>query len=113
MASEWRKIWQNFKKKHPTFEKSKNFKSDVGPQLDKFAKADVELDKLIAELHKKADEIVAIGKSVGAALKGYQAVVNELKESDPTIVRDFDDFGDFEEKFVTQYKKLKVKPFEA
>lgn len=33
--SEVRKPWKEFKKRYPVFEKSKNFKSDFGPQLDK------------------------------------------------------------------------------
>jgi hypothetical protein len=99
MASDLRKEWQAFKKKHPEFEKNKAFKSDVGPQLDKF---DAGRDKC-AEVR---EEVVKVGKSVAAALKGYEAVVKELAKSDKSIEKDFNDmsFDSFYESYVRQYE---------
>jgi hypothetical protein len=110
MASDLRKAWKDFKKKHPAFEESKNFKSDVGPQLDKFEKAREEFSELRDALLKKAAEVVALGKSVAAALKGYEAVVKELQESDKTVKADFSkaNFDDFADRYVDQYASVKV-----
>lgn len=107
MASDLRQQWQAFKKAHPDFEKSKNFKSDVGPQLDKFDQARDQYAALKhaaqEKLNSKAQEVVKLGTSVGSALKGYEAVVKELEASDKTIRRDFD-AGHFE-RFVDVYVK--------
>jgi hypothetical protein len=54
MPSNLRKMWQDFKKDHPDFEKHKNFKSDVGPQIDKFSKATDGVDKIATELGKRS-----------------------------------------------------------
>ena len=107
MATAIRRDWQDFKKKHPNFEKSKNFKSDVGPQLDKFDKARDEFSALRAQIEKKAAEVVALGNSVAAALKGYEAVVNELEKEDKTIKSDFArmSFNSFADTYVKQYGK--------
>jgi len=107
MVSAIRRDWQDFKKKHPDFEKSKNFKSDVGPQLDKFDKARDEFSALRAQIEKKASEVVALGNSVAAALKGYEAVVNELQKTDKTIKGDFSrmSFDSFANSYVNQYAK--------
>ena len=101
-----REEWQNFKKKHPGFEKSKNFKADVGPQLDKFDKAREEYSALREAMKKKGDEVHTIGLSVGAALKGYEAVVKELAATDKAIVADFksNHFESFVDTYVRQYK---------
>jgi hypothetical protein len=48
-----RKQWQDFKKKHPNFEKSKNFKSDVGPQLEKFDKARLDYMNMMYAAEKR------------------------------------------------------------
>jgi len=107
MASDIRKKWQDFKKKHPNFEKSKNFKSDVGPQLDKFDKARDDYATMMYAAEKKAAEVVALGNSVAAALKGYEAVVKELSAADKTIKSDFaaNSFDSFADSFVKQYAK--------
>ena len=107
MASDLRKSWKDFKRKHPTFEKSKNFKSDVGPQLDKFQKAREEFSALRHAVEKKAAEVVTHGMSVAAALKGYEAVVKELHASDKTIKADFsaENFDSFADTYVKQYAK--------
>jgi hypothetical protein len=93
MPLQSRKDWQEFKKAHPDFEKSKNFKSDVGPQLDQFDKAREEFAALAhaaqEKLTLKAQQVVKIGNSVGAALKGYDAVVKELEATDKSIRTDF------------------------
>lgn len=108
MASDLRKDWQTFKKDHPDFEKNKAFKSDVGPQLDKFQKARDEFSDLREEMKKKAAHVVTVGKSVAAALKGYEAVVKDLQDSDKTVMKDFKDlnFDSFEATYVQQYDKI-------
>lgn len=111
MASDLRKRWQDFKKAHPDFEKSKSFKSDVGPQLDKFDQARDQYAALKAaaleKLQQKAQEVVKLGTSAGAALKGYEAVVKELEGTDKTIRRDFNasHFEVFTDAYVRQYAK--------
>jgi len=101
-----REEWQNFKKKHPTFEKSKNFKSDVGPQLEKFDKAREEFSALREAMKKKGNEVYTLGVSVGAALKGYEAVVKEVAATDKAIEADFNkgNFGRFADTYAKQYK---------
>ena len=105
MASGFRIFWREFKKRHPNFEQSKKFKSDVGPQFDKFDKALGEFFALQQAAEKKAAEIVAIGTSAAAALKGYEAVVKELDSSDKTIKADFKQFSEFEDTYVKMYAK--------
>jgi len=82
----------------PTSNKHKNFKSDVGPQIDKFVKATDEVDKIAAELAKEASDMFKQAMSITAALKGYEQIVKQLKTQDKTIEADFrnlgfDDFG--------------------
>jgi hypothetical protein len=93
MPVQSRKDWQEFKKAHPDFERSKNFKSDVGPQLAQFDKAREEFAALAHaaqdKLTLKAEQVVKIGNSVGAALRGYDAVVKELEATDKSIRTDF------------------------
>jgi hypothetical protein len=93
MAGNLRKSWQAFKKAHPDFEKSKAFKSDVGPQFDKFDKGCEELSALREATEKRATQLMTVGKSVAAALKGYEAVVKDLQDSDETIMKDFKDLN--------------------
>ena len=93
MASGIRRRWQDFKKGHPAFERSKLFKSDVGPQLDKFDKLCDEFAELTDQLNNKKKEALAAGRSVAAALKGYEKVVNDLKDSDKSILTDFNRLG--------------------
>jgi len=110
MASALREKWQAFKKKHPNFEKNKNFKSDVGPQLDKFDKARDEFEALVHSLDAKAVEVAKLGNSVAAALKGYEAVVKELHATDQSIGHDFSaaSFDHFADAYVKQYANFKV-----
>ena len=109
-ASVLRQAWQNFKKKHPAFEKSKNFKSDVGPQLEKFDKARNEFSVLREAIKKKGTEVYTIGMSVGAALKGYEEVVKELQASDKSVAADFKAhaFGTFVDSYAKQYKDVRL-----
>ena len=109
MPSNLRKMWQDFKKNHPDFEKHKNFKSDVGPQIDKFSKATDEINEVYRELKKELDGMFKQAKSIGAALKGYEQIVKQLKAQDKTIEADFHSLGfdDFENsEWVGVYKKL-------
>jgi len=107
MTSQLRRDWQDFMRKHPTFERSRNFKSDVGPQLDRFDKAREEFATMGHALERKAAEVVALGVSVAAALKNYGAVVTELQKSDRTMKADFSamDFDSFFDTYVKQYAK--------
>jgi hypothetical protein len=73
-----RQEWQEFKKRYPDFEKSKNFKSDVGPQLDKRDKAFDAVIKTRNELEEVAKELKQINKNLDAALGGYGVIVKEL-----------------------------------
>ena len=59
-----RATWQSFKKAHPSFEKNKNFKNDVGPQFDAYEKLGLSILKeanaiepLLKSLEKKEDEL--------------------------------------------------------
>ena len=77
-----RKIWQEFKNKVPSFENSKNFKSDVGPQLDT---VEATFDKVFAEMKKvesTLDDLEKQVKSLAAAFKGYKAVAQDLEKAD-------------------------------
>lgn len=100
-----RQEWQAFKKAHPDFEKSRNFKSDVGPQLDKFEQAVDRYFALeeaaLAKLTSQRQQVAKIGNAVGAALKGYEAVVKELEAADNTIRRDF--HNKYYETFISTY----------
>jgi hypothetical protein len=102
-----RKDWQDFKKDHPDFEKHKNFKSDVGPQIDKYIKATDEVDKAVAELTKQVRDMFKQAASITAALKGYEKVVKQVKAQDKTIEDDFRklNFDDFDQSaWVEQYR---------
>lgn len=88
-----RKAWRAFKSRHPGFEKSKNFKSDVGPQFDKMYLAMDQYDALRASAQKKlqlkAQEVVKLGNSAIAAMRGYEAVVKQVQATtDKTILAD-------------------------
>jgi hypothetical protein len=93
MAGDLRRLWRDFKRDHPAFEKSKNFKSDVGPQLDKFEQAQAQCFQMADKLQLKCREMAKLGNSVAAALKGYEAVIKELDATDRTIRRDFKHYG--------------------
>lgn len=77
-----RKDWQDFKKRYPKFEKSKNFKSDVGPQMDKFEKAFGIAIDATAAARLKYDEVLVTMNSLLAAMAGYEVVVKELENSE-------------------------------
>ena len=86
MDSAIRRNWQHFKLRHPEFEKSKPFKSDVGPQLDKLSDALAEHWRMVCALKRQGKEVARIAKIVQAALKGYEAVCLTLG---PRISADF------------------------
>ncbi|MFN0186369.1 MAG: hypothetical protein ACKVQR_21360 [Aquabacterium sp.] len=98
-----RQSWQDFKKAHPNFEKSKRFKADVGPQLEKFERAAEDFYRQVELARKKQAECLAIGKSIAAALKGYGAVVADLKGTDKSIAADFAPWDDFYQDSVSTY----------
>ena len=104
-----RKTWQDFKKRHPNFERHKSFKSDVGPQLDKLDAAKQEVMAAYREASKKRDEVKRIGQGIVAALKGYEEIVKQLEAIDNTVEREFRSMGfdDFEnicvQKFLNRF----------
>jgi hypothetical protein len=75
--------WQEFKKKYPDFEKSKLFKSDLGPEADAFEANLVECLKLAKALQQKLKERDMKGNSLKNAFKGYTGVMLDLKKVDP------------------------------
>jgi len=88
----WRSKWQSFKKQYPDFEKSKFFKSDVGPQMERYEKACDELIKSLDAMETRISDVEKMGKSLVSALKGYGAAIEELeKKGDKGIGRAFKD----------------------
>jgi hypothetical protein len=87
-----REEWQQFKKKYPQFEKSKSFKSDVGPQMDAFEAECEKCVKMVAQLVAQLQVMRTKGSSLHAALKGYRAVLDELKK-DPKFREMDHEFG--------------------
>jgi hypothetical protein len=57
-------------------------------------------------MQKKGNEVYALGVSVGAALKGYEAVVKEIAATDKSIENDFKQhhFDAFVDAKAKQYK---------
>ena len=107
MASVLKGYWDDFLGKHPDFKKSKSFKADVGPQLEKFDKARTEYSTLRDAMQAKAAEVVTLGTAAAATLKSYEAVVKELQAKDKTLAADlrkssFD--SNFTETYVKPYK---------
>jgi hypothetical protein len=90
----WRKDWQDFKKKYPKFEQSKDFKSDVGPQMDDFQDAKDKLYDVMktatAEITKATGDLEKIKRSLEGAVGGYRRIVKDLIPSERSIERDFD-----------------------
>ena len=76
-----RKEWQDFKNKVPNFEKSKSFKSDVGPQLDDVENLIAKAFGEASKMGKILDELEKGAKSLSAAMKGYKAVAEDLKKA--------------------------------
>ena len=93
MAGDLRREWQDFKKKHPYFEKSNNFKADLGPELEKYDKALSEFRELWGALKKKAHDIMGAGTRVEAAVKHYAVVIDALAKLDHAIKADFSNLG--------------------
>src|SRR5262249_26779160 len=80
-----RPVWQEFKKKYPAFEKSKSFKSDVGPQMDQFEEACAECLKLVQKLETQLAATAKTGASLKGAMAGYMAVFKDLQKQDPNL----------------------------
>lgn len=95
MADDWRKQWQDFKKKHPKFEQSKNFKSDVGPQMDDFQAAWYKVLDTMAALTKAMPKAWAdlekIKKNLESAVRDYRKILSsdDMKD-DKSAEKDFD-----------------------
>jgi len=87
-----REKWQAFKKKYPAFEKSKNFKSDVGPQMDAFETDCEKCLKLVEQLETQLQAMRKTGLSLHNALKGYRGVIDQFKD-DPKFSEMRHDFG--------------------
>jgi hypothetical protein len=80
-----REKWQAFKKKFPAFEKNKNFKSDVGPQMDQFETACENCLKGMVALEKQLADMMKVGLSLQAALKGYKGVMDDMERANPKL----------------------------
>ena len=87
---QWRAEWQAYKKDHPSFEKSKGFKSDVGPALDMCEKDKEKVYKLLDNLKKNMIEFKKKGDLILESLTKYGIVVSELQQKDNSISGDFD-----------------------
>lgn len=99
MAESVRASWQKFKKKYPDFEKSKNFKSDLGPNLDKWESAAAKARKARDDYLSAIDALVKAAKTVSQITGGYGKVVDELKGAHRGIETEFTDIFEFELKF--------------
>ncbi len=94
MADDWRKQWQSFKKKHPKFEQSKNFKSDVGPQMDDFEAALYKILDLFADFTKAMPKAWAdqekVKNKLELAVRDYRKILSsdDMKDDD-SAVKDF------------------------
>jgi hypothetical protein len=98
MAGSARTSWQQFKKKYPDFEKSKNFKSDLGPNLDKWEAAAAKARKARDDYTAALDALLKAVKTVSQIAGGYGRVIDELKGSHRGIDKEFTDIFEFEVK---------------
>lgn len=93
-VSALRNEWREFKKNHPEFEKSKSFKSDIGPQLDKLDGTLSDGKKKLGELTGCVTEFIKIAESVDAGLHGYKAAAKQIQDAgkDKNIAADIENF---------------------
>jgi len=80
-----RQQWQEFKKRFPQFEKSKLFKSDLGPQLEKWQKIEIELETMGTQFQTRLEAVRPVIRSIQATLKGYEAIVAQVAKDNPTL----------------------------
>ena len=95
--SPWRKGWQEFKQRNPSFEKARGYKANLGPALDQLVKLhgqtyDAEVAMVAGR--KKLDALAASYESAcrmaDAAMKEYEKVVHDLKN--PKMLADWNSF---------------------
>jgi hypothetical protein len=88
-VGKWRDSWTRFKKAHPTFEKSKKFKSDVGPMMDDYEKGCIKFEAALDAAVKAMNDLNKTGDVLLSALKGYKGVIDDVGASDKRIGDDF------------------------
>jgi hypothetical protein len=84
--------WQAFKKKYPAFAKSKNFKGDFGPQLDKYANEDKRFIDSLKKLLKQTEDMRKMFLSAVSVSKAYREIAATL-EKDPNNKGIWNDFN--------------------
>jgi hypothetical protein len=89
MASGLRDDWKKFKSKYPEFEKSKSFKSDLGPNLDDFAKAAESARKNLKNAQDDVNDMIKASKNIENISKSYGPVVESIKGTSPGAVKDW------------------------
>jgi hypothetical protein len=83
----WGRRWQAFKKAYPEFEKTKTFKANLGPYLEKVAKefdGQKKINEQVNILRGRAESDL---KRITAAINAYSIFVDKAK--DPAMERDF------------------------
>ena len=70
--------WQKFKKAHPNFEKSKNFKKDAGPLMDEYEKLSLKLINKSRDIAKMIAQAEKRHKPLLLALEQYEIFVTAI-----------------------------------
>lgn len=83
-----RKAWQQWKKNHPEFAKNRNFKADLGPQLDALEKAGAAWRQSASQADKALKEYGKAFKNVKTVVEAYGAIVKSI--GDPKLKASFD-----------------------
>ena len=99
MADTLRTRWQKFKAKYPDFEKSKLYKADLGPRLDKWDEAKTKA-RAARDAYLKSLELLMVEiKGAAQIANAYKLVAKELKTKHPKIEEEFSDVFEFDVKF--------------
>jgi hypothetical protein len=83
-----RKAWQQFKKLHPTFEKSKSFKADLGPNIDNYLKTFAALVSNVQQTAALQERARTQLNQMRTILNAYEVIVKQA--NDPAMKRDFE-----------------------
>jgi hypothetical protein len=103
-VSNARKAWQRWKQAHPEFTKNRNFKADLGPQLDALDKARVSWQQAVKRADESLQQYAKAFADVKATVEAYAAIVNKI--GDPNLKSSFhDDFATFLVKDLTGEKE--------
>jgi hypothetical protein len=86
---ELRKAWQDFKKLHPDFEKSKDLKADFGPALDRHEDARRTMARAVDDICGSAARWDKAKDNLAVAVAGYKIAVRK-RDKTPQIQKDFD-----------------------